>query len=565
MSRVRLDRSRLPPLLRRAAGLSDAADAALGHRAAGMAVLLASLIGAGLYSLSLGADANWDLHNYHLYNPYALLHGRYLRDIAPAGFQTFFHPLADLPFYLLVTDLPQRPRLIAVAMALPEGVSAFLLFLIARHLFTAGMRGRALAVAAAMAIGLTGAAVATTVGGTMNDYQVAPLVLAGLYAAMIGLAPPGAAIRRPLAWAALSGGCLGLAAGLKLTLAPYGAALAFAVLFAGPWRQGLRRLAAYLGAAALAFAIVAGPWMAFLYTHFGSPLFPQFNDAIRSPYADAANFRDERWFPRSWPEWLFFPFDWAFAPSRRISEWAIRDPRLAAVMVAGAAAAAARAWRRRHAAGAPADGRADAPADGPLGRAWRLLWLFLAAGYIAWLLFFSYLRYLAPIELLSGLPIVGAAMLVLRPGRAAGAAAAAAAVAIALGTVYPPWERVPFGQTYLTVTVPEVAPRSLVLVAGKPIAYVIPLMRRDARFVAIANEMVHPGATNRLAQRVRRLIAAQAGPLYLIEFRTDAARNLAILAGYRLARIDAACRPITDKVEHGQARLCPLRRIGAVR
>ena len=505
---------------------------------------------------------NWDLHNYHLYNPYALLHGRYLWDIAPAGMQTYFHPIVDLPFYLLVTALPDHPRLIAFVMGLPEGVSALFLFLIARRLFPPRMPGRALAVVATLAIGLTGAAVPTTVGGTMNDYLVAPFVLAGLYAAMIGLAPGDGALRRPLAWLAAAGTCLGIATGLKLTLAPYGAALAVAIVFAGgPWRTRLRALAAYLAASALAFAIVAGPWMAFLYAHFASPLFPQFNDFIRSPYADFTNFRDTRWFPRSALEAVFFPFLWAFDVVPQISEWAIRDPRLAAVMIAAPAAALALLLRDRRRL-VPESGSS---ADSAVGRRWRLVCLFLACAYVAWMLLFSYLRYLPPIELLSGLPIVGAVVLLLRPGPIAGAAALASGVAIMLATVQPPWERIPFQQRYFTLSVPPVAPHSLVLVAGKPLAYVIPFMARDARFVAVANAVVHLGATNRLAQRARRLIADHAGPLYLIEFRRAVRKNAPILAHYHLARLDAECRPITDKVEYGHARLCPLRRIGAVR
>ncbi|MCW5773187.1 MAG: glycosyltransferase family 39 protein, partial [Rhodospirillaceae bacterium] len=514
------------------------------------------LVCAGAWSVSLGADANWDLHNYHLYNAYALLHGRYEWDIAPAGFQTFFHPLADLPFYLLVTELPEQPQLIAFAMGLPHGISALLLFLIGRRLFPPTVAGRTAAVAAVLAIGLTGAAILTTVGGTMNDYQIAPFLLAGVLWAMIGLS--GEAIRRPGRWHAAAGVAVGLGVGLKLTLAPYGAALAFALLVAGrPWRETGRALAAYLAGAAVAFALVAGPWMVFLHTHFGSPLFPQLNDLFRSPFAAAENFRDARWFPRHAAEWAFFPFYWAFESVRRISEWDMRDPRLAAAYVAALASAGALLWRRRR------EGRGgNAPA---LVAQWRFVGAFLAAGFAAWMLFFSYLRYLAPIELLSGLPITGALFLILRHSRWASAVTLAAAAAILLATIHPPWERVAFRARYLTLEAPPVPPRSLVLVAGKPIGYVIPFMARDARFVAVANEMMHIGDTHLLARRATALIARHDGPLYLIEFVKHAPGNDAILAHYGLVRGEAPCLPIKDAVEHGHARLCPLRRIAPLR
>ena len=54
--------------------------------------------GTGLLSIVLGPDNYWDLRFYHLYAPWAYLHGRYLYDIAPAQLQGFFNPTADLFF-----------------------------------------------------------------------------------------------------------------------------------------------------------------------------------------------------------------------------------------------------------------------------------------------------------------------------------------------------------------------------------------------------------------------------------------------------------------------------------
>src|SRR5215470_18890361 len=73
--------------------------------------------GAGFLSVLLGPDNNWDLRYYHLYAPWAYLHGRYLYDIAPAESQSFLNPTADLLFYSLVSSwLNEWPRLIAFIM-----------------------------------------------------------------------------------------------------------------------------------------------------------------------------------------------------------------------------------------------------------------------------------------------------------------------------------------------------------------------------------------------------------------------------------------------------------------
>jgi hypothetical protein len=60
----------------------------------------------GLVSLTFGRDTNWDLRNYHWYNPYAWLTDRYQIDIAPAGWPSFLTPLLDIPWFVLDNVLP---------------------------------------------------------------------------------------------------------------------------------------------------------------------------------------------------------------------------------------------------------------------------------------------------------------------------------------------------------------------------------------------------------------------------------------------------------------------------
>ena len=50
----------------------------------------------GLLSVTLGPDNYWDLRFYHLYAPYAYLHDRYLYDVAPAEYQSFLNPVAEM-------------------------------------------------------------------------------------------------------------------------------------------------------------------------------------------------------------------------------------------------------------------------------------------------------------------------------------------------------------------------------------------------------------------------------------------------------------------------------------
>src|SRR5262250_351260 len=100
----------------------------------GSPVFLPSLLiccGTGLASLAMGPDNNWDLRYYHLYAPWAYLHGRYLHDIAPAQSQGFFNPMADFLFYALASSpLNEAPRALAFVMGAVHGINAALMLAI---------------------------------------------------------------------------------------------------------------------------------------------------------------------------------------------------------------------------------------------------------------------------------------------------------------------------------------------------------------------------------------------------------------------------------------------------
>ena len=68
-------------------------------------LLLFFLILGGGVSLLTRYDLLWDFANYHYYNPWAFLNNRWMYDIIPAGVNTFFNPLPDIPLYLLIKFL----------------------------------------------------------------------------------------------------------------------------------------------------------------------------------------------------------------------------------------------------------------------------------------------------------------------------------------------------------------------------------------------------------------------------------------------------------------------------
>ena len=51
-------------------------------------ILICACLAGGIGALLAGFSPDWDLLNYHLYNPHALLTGRHAIDIAPGQLQT---------------------------------------------------------------------------------------------------------------------------------------------------------------------------------------------------------------------------------------------------------------------------------------------------------------------------------------------------------------------------------------------------------------------------------------------------------------------------------------------
>jgi hypothetical protein len=62
---------------------------ALSVRTTAFALATAVPLGLVLLNLAMGQDANWDLRNYHWYNAYSFLNGRFFFDVVPAQTPSF--------------------------------------------------------------------------------------------------------------------------------------------------------------------------------------------------------------------------------------------------------------------------------------------------------------------------------------------------------------------------------------------------------------------------------------------------------------------------------------------
>jgi hypothetical protein len=517
-------------------------------REAGILLATMLLMGAAASRL-MRQDANWDLKNYHFYNAWAFVHGRLGWDLAPAQLQTFHNPILDLPFYWMVAaDWP--PRLISFFMVLPAAVGAFFLAKILRLLFREQPGSERWAYPLlAFLVGISASGPVSLLGSTMNEWPGTALVMIALWLLLRRTE------QQDARWSALAtaGVLVGVASGLKLTTATYAVGLCVALLVQAPiLARGLRDAAAF-GAATMAGVLLSsGAWMWTLQAHFGSPLFPYFNDIFRSPWWDATRMIYSRFGPHSLLGWLTFPMPLFGLSGGYVSESLVRDWRLPLIYLASIGALGAWILRRdRHDAPVPAT---IVDASGK----WRFVLVFWGVSFVVWALMYSIYRYLVPLELLSGAVLVYLLALSVPRRWLSGAAAVTAALAI-LTVHYPGWGRIDYGGHYFTVAVPPVAPNAVVLLlADEPLSYVLPFFPSDGRFLGANNNINDPWRKNRLAEEVARIVLEHAGPLYSLT--TPAGSGGAALDAHGLRRVSEGCASIVSNVSTVPLELCLLER-----
>ena len=519
--------------------------------AAGLAAFL--LLG-GLVSLAKGVDANWDLANYHFYNPWAWLHDRLAFDYAPAQMQSYHSPFLDLPYYALVrAGLPAAA--VAFVMGFPFGAAVFFFHRIARAVLADLRVARTgLALAAVGVVALTGAAGLSQVGSTMNEWSTAAFVVAATALLLRAVRDEG---QVPIAPCAGAGLLAGVAVGLKLPAAIYAVALFGAALGSlGRRPGGVRALLACAAACAAGFAAAYGYWAWVLWERFGNPFFPYFNDLFRSEYWEPVAFRDPAFRPKKLNHWLTLPFKLA-ERNRLVGEAEMRDPRLAVLIVVATAllvSLVAQARRERRPLAALVRERMPASVG--------FLVLFAALSYVLWLVAFTIYRYAIPLELVASLLLVLALRAAFAGGVHRDALVAVFAGFVVVATYVPYWGRLPLHLgPAVHASVPPVPREALVMIFTQaPLGYVVPFIESGARVIRPASGFTGPAHDNRLQREMAALVAAQRGPMFVIR-RADERDpdEETMLARYGLRRVDERCQPFGASFDEHLA-LCPLDR-----
>lgn len=484
------------------------------NRFAGVLLWLLPPLGFGLFAIFLGQDANWDLRNYHFYNAYAFLHGRLGFDIAPAQTPTYYNPLLHVPFYYLVTTLP--PRAVGFVLGAVQGLNLPLLYRISRPLIGVSQPCRATLIALAVAaLGCLGAANISELGTAFGDNLISLGVLGALWWLLSQRQQLGGSPRRAGLIVAAAGLLAGLAVGLKQPTAVFALGLGFALLFLRlPWRRRVLLFCAFGAGGVIGLSVTGGYWLYQLWSHYGNPLFPYFNSVFHSPMASLADYRDTRFLPQGWREWLFFPWVIALDPMHT-AENGFRDFRLPLLY-----GLLLMLLLRRLLARAGLRSRNGDAVMGLDTEAARLLLIFGLVSYLAWLKMFAIYRYLLPLELLAPFGIWLALVYLWRDVTRALYTAALCAVLL-LATLSPlNWGRVDWSDDYFGVQPPPLPDpdHTMILMAGhEPTAYVIPFFPPQIRFLRIQSYFTGPSAQPNGSDRLmQRLVAGHAGPLYIL-------------------------------------------------
>ncbi len=417
-------------------------------------------VAGGLFSLSCGQDVSWDLLNYHLYTPFAWLNGKWATDATPAGIHTFLNPVLDTPYYLLVKHLNNWPKLTAFLQGLPLGVFWFAGYKTCL-LFLKEKQGKLPAVLAAL-IGLTGSMALSQAGFSSNEATSAAILTCATYLlfSFLFYSPQS---RTRLFFAAF---LAGTAAGLKYTAAPFTLAItAVFILNLFKTQHPLKNFLLF-AAGGIAGFLAADGWFAWhLWSEYKNPVFPFFNGVFKSPFFENINFDETRFYPRTLIQWIAYPFFWIF-PSTAVTEVETADPRLALGYIAFVIMAFKLAW------GKLTEKR----------RMWISALLFTASGYICWLKIYAILRYAIPLELFSGILLMG----VLRtrfPYKTTALIGTVLAVCLWPMTEIPNWGRDVFDkQTVAVRNLPKVEPNSLVIYFGAPMAFLSQFFTPGTKF-----------------------------------------------------------------------------------
>ncbi|MEI6260019.1 MAG: hypothetical protein WCR46_08945 [Deltaproteobacteria bacterium] len=508
----------------------------------------------GILSVMLGQDANWDLRNYHYYNPYSFINGRMDFDVLPSQVANFYNPLFYVPFYYAVNLF--SPKWVGFLLGWIQGCNFPLLLAITRLMIVSkdsdagSLWKREWVCFGISLIGMLGAANISELGTMFSDNLLSILILSSLWIIlylMRHLLLSGWPIKLGIVIGA--GFLAGAAIGFKQPAAIYaiGLCAAFFVLKT-PFMQRFF-LSFFYGIGVLSgIAATGGYWLHEMWVRFKNPLFPYFNLLFQSPMATIGDYRDTQYLPNNIGEAVISPFFFGFAPLE-FSEVAFRDMRIPLLYVLLLSLLVYKfvqvisSWPKQQAT------RTYPVFDSTS----RFLIAFGILSYLTWLKMFAIFRYALVIELLAPLAIWLILDRMIRSSIARYAVAGASLLMI-MATLSPAdWGRVSWGDDYFGAKLPviEKPEDTIVIMTGAdPTSYLIPLFPKEIRFVRIQSYFTgpssHPNGYDRLMEDI---ISIHTGSLYVLYRSYENIGAISALDAYGLDLESDSCHVFKPHID----------------
>lgn len=511
-------------------------------------ILPFAMLVCGLISVSLGKEVNWDMANYHFYNPYAFLSHRAGMDYWPSEFvHVHIAPTADFLTYFFISWF--KPKTTMFAIGALHGINFWLLYLIARRLF--GMQTVALLCAA---VGMFGPTAFPGIGSFQHDHLVSLFVFLFMLFMQSG---------KKTSVTILSGLMLGVAVGIKLTAGIYVVGALGAMMLAGEGYRERGKTVMLVGFGVLAGVIcTAGYWMLMSWHQYHNPVFPFFNNIFHSSQFPATNWADTRFMPHGWKEVLLFPF--YFSMDGRTGDLPFRDFRFAIayglLALFGIRYVVATVTREKMA---------------PLAPEMKWFCIFFVIAYVAWQFEFSIMRYAMALEMLAPVFIIILLQYLFQHQtvRLALGVVTFAVIVVAMRPV--PAIRLPdYSGSYFNVKVPHLSQHpqhphhAMVLMAfpayaldvkPRPQTYLIPFLPQQWRYVGVpfADQKYH------LPKKVIDLVSQFKGQFYVM-VSSEFLPQMNLAAWQLGLRSGGVCGNITSdrqRVTHEDVLLCPFQKI----
>ncbi len=230
----------------------------------------------GTLSLYYGIERMYDTRNYHIYAPWAFLTSRIGKDLMPAGIQSYFNPILDIPYFLAIKYLNNYPACITFCMGFSYALFLFMIYKISFLIFKdfSCKLFPFLCVVTAAGIEL----VLRCLGWHSHDLFLADLFLISIYILFRSFGKKSFA---SLFWAGiLSGACVGFKYTSIIFAIPLGLSLLF---FSKQFIFPLKSFIYFCLGNCVGFFLSDGYWMYKLYKTFSNPFFPYFNWLFKSP------------------------------------------------------------------------------------------------------------------------------------------------------------------------------------------------------------------------------------------------------------------------------------------